>query len=236
LLNVLPVLYPPTPPSEWIAGSGDSPVAGSEMNPILTGRRLDAGGNLDAGERTDLTDLTELAGLLGRVEKQLDDFHRRAAHRETVIDRLHEENQRLHEGFGRLILEPVTVDLIRLHDQLDREARRLEADGGEGQLLRSFADDVAQILDRCGIEVFSAEPGDAFERGRHRAVGVVACADESRHNTVAHIIAAGFCERDTGRVRRPVLARFHQYSPPPETAKTAEAPETAGQPDAPPSQ
>jgi molecular chaperone GrpE len=171
--------------------------------------------------------LGELTGRLDEVERHLGEFHRRAAHRETVIDRLHEENQRLHEGFGRLILEPLTVDLIRLHDQLDREARRLDADGQEGQLLRSFADDVAQILDRCGMEIFSAESGDAFERGRHRAVGATPTQDESRHNTVAQVVAAGFYERYTGRVRRPVLARFHQYSPPAETT---------GQSDAPPSQ
>ena len=95
------------------------------------------------------------------------------------------------------------TDLIRLYDQLDREARRLEADGQDARLLRSFADDVLQILDRCGIEVFSAEPGDPFERGRHRAVAVVACDDESQHNTVAEVVAVGFLERDTGRVRRP---------------------------------
>jgi molecular chaperone GrpE len=175
----------------------------------------------------------DLAGRLDKVEKHLGEFHRRAAHRETVIDRLHEENQRLHEGFARLILEPVTADLIRLHDQLDREARRVDADGGESQLLRSFADDVAQILDRCGLEIISAEPGDAFEPGRHRAVGVTATQDETQHNTVAHVVAAGFYERDPGRVRRPVLARFHQYS---RSADTAETAETAGQPDTPPSQ
>ena len=32
----------------------------------------------------------DLAGRLGRVEAQLADFHRRSAHRELVIDRLHE--------------------------------------------------------------------------------------------------------------------------------------------------
>ena len=32
-----------------------------------------------------------------------------------------------------------------------------------------------------------------------------------RHNTVAEVVAIGFTERDTGRVRRPVQARFYQY-------------------------
>ncbi len=157
--------------------------------------------------------LGELATRLEKVEEHLAESHRRAAHRESVIDRLHEENQRLHGGIRRMILEPVVTDLIRLYDQLEREADRPDANGGDGQLLRSFADDVAQILDRCGIEVFSAEPGDPFERGRHRPVGVVACDDESRHKTVAKVVAAGFYERETGLVRRPVNAHFHQYSP-----------------------
>ena len=73
--------------------------------------------------------VSELAGRLDRVEAQLAEFHRRSAHREAVIDRLHEENQRLRDGFGRIVLEPVVTDLIRLHDQLNREARRLQGTG-----------------------------------------------------------------------------------------------------------
>jgi molecular chaperone GrpE len=152
---------------------------------------------------------------LATVVGQLAEFHRRSAHRESVIDRLHEENQQLRAGLGRIILEPVVADLIRLYDQLSREVRRLGAGGQDGRLLWSFAEDVAQILDRCGIESFTAEPGDPFERERHRPLSVVACDDESRHNTVAEVLAVGFLQRDTGQVRRPLQARFHQYTPAP---------------------
>jgi molecular chaperone GrpE (heat shock protein) len=159
--------------------------------------------------------LGELAGRLGRLEGQLAEFHRRSAHRELVIDRLHEENQQLRGGIGKIILEPVVADLIRLDDQLTREVHRLESDGQDPRLLWSFAEDVRQILDRCGIDVFSAEPGDPFDRDRHRALAVVACQDEALHNTVAEVVAAGFAERETSRVRRPVQARFYQYTPGP---------------------
>ena len=155
----------------------------------------------------------DLAGRLDTIEAQLTEFHRRSAHRESVIDQLHEENQRLRAGMGRLILEPVVTDLIRLYDQLVREVRRLEAEGQDSRLIWSFAEDVVQILERCGIEVFSAEPGVAFDRDRHRALAAVGCDEESRHNTVAEVVAVGFLERDTGRIRRPVQARVHQYSP-----------------------
>jgi molecular chaperone GrpE len=159
------------------------------------------------------TALAELAARLGKIEEQLTEFHRRATHREAVIDRLHEENQQLRGGFGRIILEPVVADLIRLYDQLSRESRRLGNDARDGQLMRSFAEDVAMILDRCGIEIFWAKPGDPFEPDRHRPLAVVACDDEARHNTVAEVLAAGFADRESGRVRRPMQARFHKYAP-----------------------
>ena len=159
------------------------------------------------------TAVNDLAGRFDKVEERLAEFHRRSAHRESVIDMLHEENQQLRLGIGRAILEPVVADLIRLYDQIDREARRLKADGQDERLLWSFADDITQILDRCGVEIYSAQPGDPFNRDRHRPLGVVTCMDESQHNTVAEVAAAGFAERETGRVRRPVQARFYQYTP-----------------------
>lgn len=155
----------------------------------------------------------DLAGRLDNMAEQLAEFHRRSAHRESVIDMLHAENQQLRLGIGKAILEPVVADLIRLYDQIDREARRLKADGQDERLLWSFADDITQILDRCGVEIYSAQPGDPFDRDRHRPLGVVTCVDESRHNTVAEVAAAGFAERETGRVRRPLQARFYQYTP-----------------------
>jgi molecular chaperone GrpE len=157
--------------------------------------------------------LRALAERLAGVEGQLAEFHRRSAHRETIIDQLHEENQQLRTGISKAILDPVVADLIRLHDQIEREARRLTAAGQDGRFLSSFADDIAMLLDRCGIETYSAAAGDPFDRDRHRPLAVVACADESRHNTVAEVVTAGFAERETGRIRRPVQARFFQYTP-----------------------
>ena len=157
------------------------------------------------------TALDELAARFGQVERQLAEFHRRSAFRESVIDRLHEENQQLRGGVGRAALNPVVADLIRLYDQLSQASHRPGANGPDAQLMGSFADDVADILDRCGYEVFTAEPGEAFDHRRHRPLATVPCTDESRHNTVAEIVAAGFLERDTSRVRRPVHARFYQF-------------------------
>jgi len=158
----------------------------------------------------------ELAERLSTIEAAVAEFNRRSAHREAVIDRLHEENQRLRGGLYRSMLEPVIADLIRLYDSLLREATRLtaeDADPAPGRLLESFADDTLLTLERCGLEEFTARPGEPFDPGRHTAVSVVPVEGEALDNTVAEVVAIGFLERETGRVRRPVRARFHQLRP-----------------------
>jgi molecular chaperone GrpE len=161
----------------------------------------------------DRAGLSELASRLSRVEEQLAGFHQRAAHRESVIDQLHAENQLLKTGLSRVVLEPVVTDLIRLHDQLSRAARRQADDAQDAKLAWSFADEVARILERCGIDMYTAAPGELFDPIRHNPAGVLDSPDEALHNTVAEVTAAGFTDRDTGRVRRPLQARFHQYLP-----------------------
>jgi molecular chaperone GrpE len=206
----------PGPPASGPAASGPPgpglPGPGPATPEVAGPSKAPGPEPADGGDGTTAA-LRELAAGLGRVEEHLGEFHRRSSHRETIIDRLHEENQRLRGGIGRIILEPVVADLIRLYDQLDREAGRAAPGDTAGQLVRSFGEDVAQILDRCGVELFTAEPGDPFERERHRALAVIPCDDPARHNTVADVIAAGFADRDTGRVRRPVQARFYQCLP-----------------------
>ncbi|GLW30085.1 molecular chaperone GrpE [Actinoplanes regularis] len=155
---------------------------------------------------------------LERVEAQLAEFHRRSAHRETVIDRLHEENQQFRDGLRRVILEPVVTDLLRLHDSLAREAQRLaEDDPRTGKLMGSFADDVTLAVERCGYELFPAVPGEPFTTGRHAPAGTVPTTDPSRDRTVAEPLAAGLLEIETGRVRRPARARLYRYEAPPVT-------------------
>jgi molecular chaperone GrpE len=150
-----------------------------------------------------------LLSRLDAIEHQLAEFHRRSAHREEIINRLHEDNQRLKQGEQRVVLEPVIADLIRLHEQLARQARRTPDDG----MLASFVDEVDEILNRCGIEVFMAIEGDPYRSDRHKPLAVVPTTDPGLHNTVAEPIAAGFIDRMTDRVRRPAQARFYQSKP-----------------------
>ncbi|WP_230421470.1 nucleotide exchange factor GrpE, partial [Actinomadura soli] len=185
--------------------------------PEDTGQTADTGQTEKAEETeqtAELAELLEQSERLAAIEAAVAEFNRRSAHREAVIDRLHEENQRLRDGVHRTVLEPVIADLLRLYDSMLREAARLGAAGADpaqGRLLESFADDTLLTLERCGLDEFTAAPGDPFDPGRHAAVSVVPADDEALDNTVAEVVATGFVERETGRVRRPLRARFHRF-------------------------
>ncbi|WP_221324814.1 molecular chaperone GrpE [Actinoplanes sp. L3-i22] len=179
----------------------------------MDGSPVDQDGS--AGEPED-ADPDPLLGRLERVEAQLAEFHRRSAHRESIIDRLHEENQQFRDGLRRVILEPVVSDLLRLHDAMAREAQRLSADDPRAaKLMAGFADDVALAVDRCGYELFPAVAGEPFTTGRHAPAGAVPTADPSLDATVAEPLSAGLLEIETGKVRRAARARIHRYQAPP---------------------
>ncbi|MBE1537402.1 nucleotide exchange factor GrpE [Actinomadura algeriensis] len=150
-----------------------------------------ADGGDDAAFRAEVRDA--LAGLSARLDRE----HERAAHRESVIDRLHEENQRLRRGELQAMLEPVRVALYRVHDQARRLATADES--GAASVLDALADDVADALARLGVERFRAEPGQPYDPSRHRPVAVAAVGP-ARDGTVVEARSDGF--EEGGRVLR----------------------------------
>lgn len=155
----------------------------------------------------------EIIERLELIEQQAGEYHRRSAHAEGVIDRLHAENQELRDNARSSVFAPVAADLIRLYDGLSQEADRLagaEAVPADAKLMMSFAEDVELILDRCGFEPVGAVPGDPFVVGQHAAVAVDITDDESLNNTVARVVATGLRDKATGMVRRPLKARVYR--------------------------
>jgi molecular chaperone GrpE len=150
---------------------------------------------------------------LRAIDDGLRAFHQRAAHREAVIDRLHEENQLLREGQRRSLLQPVLVDLLNLYDGLFLQVRRLAGvpeRAAEQALFESFADDVAMALERCGATITTAEPGEPYERGRHVASGFAQHTDPGADGTVAEMLAVGLVDQENGQIRRPVRVRLYR--------------------------
>ncbi|WP_372517796.1 hypothetical protein, partial [Frankia tisae] len=186
-----------------------------------------SGASADASGAADMTGRTEPGGgdasadpLLDRlagIEAALTEFHRRSAHREAVIDRLHEDRLEQRSGVRRALLDPVVTDLLRLHDGLSAESGRMAGlgDARTADLLASFADDVELALERCGFDLVRPAPGERFQSGAQLAASVLATDDPARHNTVAEVMQVGVLDRESGRMRRPARTRVFRHQQPP---------------------
>jgi len=127
--------------------------------------------------------------------------HDRAKAREAVIDRLHEENQRLRAGETRELLRPALADLRRLRNDLLGQAQSLPAtisSGNAAVLLESYADTVVSILERYGVTPVRPEPLVSFDPRRHRAAGVTETSDPELAGMIALVLSDGYEAADTG--------------------------------------
>lgn len=157
----------------------------------------------------------EIISRLELIEQRASEYHRRSAHRESVIDQLHAENQELRDNARRSVFEPVAADLVRLYDSLGKEADRLSETGPDpaiAKLMMSFAEDVELVLDRCGFEPVTAAAGDPFIVGEHAVVAVDNTDDESLNNAVARVVATGLRDKATRQVRRPLKVRVYRIA------------------------
>lgn len=138
----------------------------------------------------------------------------RALARERVIDRQHEEIERLRSIERAGQLRPVVTDLCRLRNGLLRQAGTVPAQMTGPQvanLLDSFAATVGETLERCGVTVLPCEAGDAFAPSCHQVAAVEESDDPQRDATVAEVVQHGYAEIDGGKVVVPARIRLYRY-------------------------
>ncbi len=194
-------------PSTWIPhGSGQEPGGGQAPED------QEEESQPEPRFAPDVPAVVEMTRRLEAIEAAITGFHERSAHREGVIDRLHEERVEHRGGIRRAILDPVVSDLIRFFDSLDTEARRLAAAGETrlGDLLGSLADDVELALERCGLDALRPGTGAPFQKDLHASSGSVPTDDPAAHNTIAEVTQTGFVDRGTSRARRPAKAKIYR--------------------------
>jgi molecular chaperone GrpE len=129
--------------------------------------------------------------------------HDRAKAREAVIDRLHEENQVLRAGEARAFLRPVLTDLRQLRDDLLAQSRSVPpavSPGNVAELLGSYAESVAIILERYGVNAVSPLPRAPFDPRRQRAAGTVTTPEPELDGLIATVLSDGYEDAQAGTV------------------------------------
>jgi molecular chaperone GrpE len=159
--------------------------------------------------------LDGVASELAELVRRLDAETERAASRERVIERQHEEIERLRSVERAGSMRPVITDLCRLRNDLLRQAATmpLETTGERFTgLLGSFAASVEEALERCGVEILPREIGSRFVAGRQQVAAVVAVHDVERDGTVAEILQDGYAEIDGGKIILPARITLHRLA------------------------
>jgi molecular chaperone GrpE (heat shock protein) len=167
----------------------------------------------------------DLVAAVDRLAGQVSAAREHAAARERVIERLFEDNDRLRAGERLLVLRPVAVDLQRLRNDLLRQAGSLPEQMATAQiagLLRSFAFDAEQALERCGVAVIRPETGDRFDPSRHRASAAVPAPAPDFDASIAAVVADGYLDTVTERVISTATVQVYRWVP--EQAVPTESP------------
>jgi len=167
-----------------------------------------AEGPADIAERLD--DLrSDLHSAIAEVRDELSAANERAAARERLIERLHDENQRLRAGERQMVLRPVLVDLQRIRTELLQAAADTAV---PGELLISFAHSVAQALERGGVLVVRPAAGEVFDPAQHRAADVMQ-SDDAEDGTIAEVLSDGYRDVVADRMLAPAAVVVFRRPP-----------------------
>jgi molecular chaperone GrpE len=144
--------------------------------------------------------LIKISGDVERLAVSAEHYHARAGQRESVIDHLHAEVERLRRGERRGLLRPLLVEICRLRNDILRQAEDLPADFDADRtrvLLRSYAESIELALEDSGVVTFEPEEGERFEPRLHRRVGGEATGDRELAGHVAQVRRSGYLDVET---------------------------------------
>jgi molecular chaperone GrpE len=143
--------------------------------------------------------LAEISGTIRELADSTERYHSRAEQRESVIDHLHAEVDRLRRGERRGLLRPLLVEICRLRNDLLRQADELPDDFDAERarlLLCSYAESVELALESSGVISFAPASGDPFDPRMHRRVAGATTSDPALVGRVAEVRRGGYLDVD----------------------------------------
>ncbi len=171
------------------------------------------------GQAIDLTPiLAEIRDLGRRLDGRIDGLQtlfdreiRAESTREKIVDRLHAELQDYKNDLLHKVLRPVFLDLIQLHDDVDKMIATLDGDDRGSGLLRAVQQGLEDVLYRQGVEPFTEADGQPFDPRRQRAISTVPTDDPSQNRAIAGRLRKGFAAAD--KVVRPEQVAVFTHRP-----------------------
>ena len=141
------------------------------------------------------TILTEITALHQTIKERL--AYDRV--KEEAFDRLYAEVEEVRQERSFQQLRPLLMDLILLYDRIELGIRQMqELEGsmpGVAQLLKSFRDEVLEILYRRDVEAIVVG-SSTFDRSLQQVIKLQPTAFAREHNQVVRVVRRGFRYRN----------------------------------------
>lgn len=152
---------------------------------------------------------------MGGLRRDFDTKIKYDESKERLIERLHRELQFYREGLDFRLLRPIFADLIMLYDDMGKVIDRLSVDTVSIseqiiQSLRAFQENIEEILQRNGVQVFNIE-GELFSPARQRSLSVIPTNDPAQDKHIARRVRQGFAYED--KLLRHELVEVYKYIP-----------------------
>ncbi len=154
----------------------------------------------------------QLAGIVQQLDLLHEEFQNKLkldAHKNKIIDNLHQDLQDYKDDFLKKYLKSIIMDVIQIIDNIRKLAahyssRELVANDLPKllRLLESIPSDLEDLFYRHGVKPFSCE-GNIFDPTRQRVLKTLKTPDASKDKTVAESLRPGY-EWD-GKVIRPEM-------------------------------
>ncbi|UOZ07943.1 nucleotide exchange factor GrpE [Amycolatopsis sp. WQ 127309] len=129
---------------------------------------------------------------LSAIRTELAGLHAQSKFLNEVVDRLHAENEQLRRAGSKATVQPALRELIKLADDWRSRAAAIREGADSARLCADVVEDVTLVLERQGVEAFSADAGAEFDRHEHRAVGTQVTEDETLDGRVAEARRPGY--------------------------------------------
>jgi molecular chaperone GrpE len=199
MMNVTPVSHTADDLQIAAAQAAEPDEAGTAGTPPEpTGAREEP--SAARGEPDGARDLmADIAASVRELAESAQRYHARAEQRETVIDHLHAEVDRLRRGERRGLLRPLLVEICRLRNDLLGQAAELPEDFDRERaalLLRSYAESVELALENSGVVTFAPDSGDAFDPRMHRRIGGEPAPGPASAGRIAAVRRDGYLDVD----------------------------------------
>lgn len=210
--------------SEITTSKTEATVSASESTG-LESEREPAGNASDDNNPAAPHEDANLVRAIADVSDQLREINRISEERERIIDRLHQENQKLKQGELQQVLLPVFRDLIRLYDDLKTTAANYANRAGQEKIsaeLNCYRETVGDILYRYGVEQIEVAVSESFNPKEHKAVATVPSADVERDRIISKIIRDGF-KTDLRIIRNVEVEVYRHVAPETSSAEQVQA-------------